>query len=88
MVQDPNYLPLGCITASALYSLAAALNRLHSWHRSHGGQMKDEPCLRLISWDEASKKTTAIVTSGKLHWDLIYKNGEWMFKSEALKEDV
>jgi len=82
------YLPHKCITASSLHSLANALNRLHAWHKSHGGQSEDEPCLRTIEVDPDTNEIRAVITSGKLHWDLTYVNGEWHFKSEALKDSI
>jgi hypothetical protein len=78
-------LPVGCITSSALHSLASALNRLSAWHRSHGGPRDQEPCLRHIKWDEKAKHPVATVYSGLLYWDLVYRDGAWHFLSEALK---
>lgn len=77
---DTNMLPVDCITASALYSLAAALNRLRAWHMKHSGMRKHEPCLRMIRWDLKLECPIAVVFSGDIHWTLLYKKGEWIFQ--------
>ena len=78
------YLPAGCIKPSALFSLASAMNRLYAWHRSHGGPSIDEPCLRAIEVDSRGQ-TVARVYSGHIFWELILKEGDWQFTSEAVK---
>lgn len=77
--------PEGCIKASDLHSLAAALNRLEAWHRNHGGPRDESPCLRMLIAREAGK-ITAIVTSGDLTWTLALREGAWIFLGDALKE--
>jgi len=77
-------LPLGCIEAENLYTLARALKRLQAWHIDHGGQSKEKPCLRLIERSEKDNETRAIIFSANQHWKLVLRKGEWIFISEAL----
>lgn len=78
-------LPIGCITASALHSLAASINRLESWHKSHGGPKAEIPCLRVIEYDPIQERPIAKVFSGHIHWELVLDRGEWRFLGDALK---
>lgn len=74
----PILYPEGCINAGSLYSLAGALNTLHGWHIRHKGKNGTEPCLRLII-AEGESKITAIVTYQNETWNLVYREGEWLY---------
>lgn len=72
-------IPKGCITASDLYALAAAIERLHGFHKQKGGLSLDEPCLVEVIV-ENDKHIHARVHSGKQVYRLKLVEGAWEFQ--------
>lgn len=69
--------PVGCITASALHSLAYALERLAAFHRERGGQAPAAPCLVEVLVD--GDHTFARVRSDDRVFKLELIAGAWHF---------
>lgn len=71
VVDDPDApsLPIGCINAHALRSLAVSIDWLEQWHVSQGGKSCDHPCLRRI--ESTDNQIIAHVSSG------LPVGGEW-----------
>lgn len=69
--------PLDCITASALRSLATTLDRIAAFHSSRGGACPDVPCLTTVIVEE--KTVSARVKSGDKLFLLRFENGAWHF---------
>lgn len=77
VVRDPDApcLPLGCITSTALESLALAMDRLRYKHNSLGGAPGDLPCLRRI--ESADGAIVAHISIGPAvggHWERLTYN--------------
>jgi hypothetical protein len=77
-------IPHGCVPTRSLYALARTMERLAAWHKAHGGQAKDEPCLREIVLD-TDGHLIARVTAGNVSWMLRYMSGEWR---EAIRSEA
>jgi hypothetical protein len=77
-------LPVGCVQVEDLLSLARAMNKVQAWHKRHGGQKDDDPCLRLIQGARTGR-ITALVQSGSMMIKMALKDGEWMILGDALK---
>jgi hypothetical protein len=75
-------LPIGCLTAARLLSLARTLNRLEVWYRQHG--KPDKPCLRLVQ-GARNNRITALVQVGDMTLKLQLKGEEWIVLGDALK---
>lgn len=71
-------LPVGCITASALRSLGNALDRIASFHKSHGGHVEGTPCLTSVIVE--GDLVRARVTSHARTYLLELHRGAWEFR--------
>lgn len=78
---DP--LPIGCVTADRLFSLARTLNKLESWYRRHT-KTHEAPCLRLVQ-GARDGRITALVTVGSITLKLALKGDDWVVLGDALK---
>lgn len=76
-------LPVGCVKAEDLHSLARSLKKVEAWHQKHGGKKGDEPCLRLIQGARTGR-VTALVQSGNMTIKLALRDGDWMILGDAL----
>jgi hypothetical protein len=84
-VEHMDMIPIGCITAKILHSLADKLVKLEHWQRQIGGPRKDLPCLRLLQGGRDGR-ITALVQSGTMTLKLALRKGEeWVVLGDALK---
>lgn len=70
--------PNGCITASALRTLANAMDRLAAFHHERGGPSPDSPCLTDVHMEEHT--VVARVTSGARVYRMHLVHGAWEFR--------
>jgi hypothetical protein len=78
--RHPNLLlPLHCINAQALYSLARVLDRLNAFHSELNGTPPDRPCLKQL-WVADEKHIHARVQSGTKTFTLELVDSEWVFR--------
>ncbi len=78
-ISPPLALPLHCITANALRSLAEKIDDLTSLHKKMGGTSPHAPCVSTIAV-ERSGIVAAHVTSNGTHYKLVYSHGTWGFE--------
>jgi hypothetical protein len=71
-------LPIDCITATALHSLARALERLAAFHRERGGAAPDAPCLTHVMVED--RGVIARVRSGDRTYKLLLVKNDWEFR--------
>lgn len=78
--REPQVLPLprGCINASALRSLAMALDRLAAFHKERGGPSPDSPCLTEVH--VVGRDVMARVVLGEFMYWLLLVKGAWEFR--------
>lgn len=69
--------PAGCITASALRSLALKLDQLAAFHRDRGGPAPDAPCLLEVLTE--GEHVFARVRSDDRTFKLELVAGTWVF---------
>ncbi len=90
-MSEIDLIPIGCVTARVLMSLANKLRKLEYWHKHNGGAKLEPPSLRLIQCSKQGK-VTALVQSGNLTLKLALRynashTGEedWVVLGDALK---
>jgi hypothetical protein len=71
-------LPMQCITASTLRSLASTLDRIESFHKLKGGASEDTPCLTHVFVDD--RDVFARIRSGTRSYKLQLVQGAWEFR--------
>lgn len=71
-------IPHGCITASALRTLASSLDRLAAFHRERGGPAPESPCLVEVRLDD--DQVVARVSSNSHVYRLVLIHGAWEFR--------